>query len=52
MKIAKEENVIYVIQILFKNKNWYGFARLYNGRYAKRYAARMANAYKRYKQSK
>ena len=35
-----------------KNKNWYGFARLYNGRYAKRYAARMANAYKRYKQSK
>ena len=35
-----------------KNKNWYGFARLYNGKYAKRYAARMANAYKRYKQSK
>lgn len=32
-----------------KNKNWYGFARLYNGRYAKRYAARMATAYKRYK---
>ncbi|MGM9802821.1 MAG: N-acetylmuramidase family protein [Muribaculaceae bacterium] len=32
-----------------KNKNWYGFARLYNGKYAKRYATRMAAAYKRYK---
>ncbi|MGN0214694.1 MAG: N-acetylmuramidase family protein [Muribaculaceae bacterium] len=32
-----------------KAKNWYGFARLYNGRYAKRYASRMAAAYKRYK---
>ncbi len=33
-----------------KAKNWYGFARIYNGRHAKRYASRMAAAYKRYKQ--
>ncbi len=31
-----------------KAKNWYGFARIYNGKYAKSYANKMARAYKRY----
>lgn len=32
-----------------KAKNWYGFAKIYNGRNAKKYASRMKAAYNRYK---
>lgn len=32
-----------------KNKNWYGFAKIYNGRNAKRYASRMKAAYNKYR---
>ncbi len=31
-----------------KAKNWYSFARIYNGKYAKSYANKMARAYNRY----
>lgn len=32
-----------------KSKNWYGFAKIYNGRNARRYASRMKAAYAKYR---